>query len=277
MDDARRYAAEFLGTLLLVLLGVGSAVTARVEGGVVVVALSFALVLIGLVYALAPVSGCHVNPAVTLGVLLTRRMPLTRAVGYWIAQFVGAIVGAFLLHALREWGNMVDQTGALGSNGYGANINRGGAFLLEIVLTFLLVLAVLVVTSRGRQLGVAGLAIGSVFGACMLVSVSVDGGSVNPARSLGPAVFQGGTALEQLWVFIVGPLIGAVLASFVAPVFAAEQPEQAPPHPGPPPTATPPPPTAAPPPPPTAPPPPPPTAPPTAPPPTAPPPPSPTA
>jgi aquaporin Z len=227
MDDAKRYGAEFLGTLLLVLLGVGSAITARMEGGVVVVALSFALVLLGLVYVLAPVSGCHVNPAVTLGMLLCRRISVAGAVGYWIAQFVGAIVGAFLLFALRDWGDMVDQTGSLGSSGYGANINRGGAFLLEIVLTFLLVLVVLVVTSRTEQAGITGLAIGAAFGACMLVSVSVDGGSVNPARSLGPALFQGGTALSQLWVFIVGPLIGAVLAAFAAPFFVREEP---PPH-----------------------------------------------
>ncbi|MEV4754657.1 aquaporin [Micromonospora sp. NPDC049559] len=223
MENPKRYGAEFLGTLLLVLLGVGSALTSRVEGGVVVVGLTFWLVLTALVYVLAPISGCHVNPAVTLGMLLSRRVSTATAIGYWIAQFVGAIIGALFLFALREWGDMVDQTGALGSNGYGANINRGGAFLLEILLSFLLVLVVLLATARVRRLGRAALAIGATLGACMLVSVNVDGGSVNPARSLGPALFSGGTALTQLWVFIVGPLIGAVLAAFVLPFFVAEE------------------------------------------------------
>ncbi|MGI5150356.1 MIP/aquaporin family protein [Plantactinospora sp. CA-294935] len=215
MSNAKRYGAELLGTLLLVFFGVGSAIAARVEGGVVVVALAFGFVLLVLVYLLGPISGCHVNPAVTLGALLTGRISSVGAIGYWIAQFVGATIGALLLWILVEVGGVKDQSGGLGTNGYGANINLGGTFLLEIVLTFLLVLVVLTVTSRVEQSVIAGVAIGIAIAVCHLVGVALDGTSVNPARSFGPALFEGGTALSQLWVFIVAPLIGGVLAALV--------------------------------------------------------------
>ena len=220
MTDIRRYTAEFLGTLLLVFFGVGSAVAARVQGGVVVVALAFGFVMLVLVYTLGPLTGSHVNPAVTLGMLLSGRISPVGAVAYWIAQFAGATVGAFLLWALTRWGDVVDQTGALGSNGYGAHINRFGAALLETLLTFLFVLVVLVVTSRAEQTSVAGVAIGLALAVAHLVGVALDGASVNPARSFGPAVFEGGAALRQLWVFIVFPLFGGALAALVAPLFA---------------------------------------------------------
>jgi aquaporin Z len=216
MENTRRYAAEFVGTLLLVFVGVGSAIAARVGGGVVVVALAFGLTLIGLVYIFGPISGCHVNPAVTLGVLASGKISVPAAVGYWIAQFAGAIVASFFLYVFVEWGNVADQTGALGTSGYGVEINLGGTILLETVLTFLLVLVFLVVTSRTQQAGATGLSIGSALAACMLLAVGLDGGSVNPARSLGPAVFQGDTALTQLWVFIIFPSLGGLLAALVA-------------------------------------------------------------
>ncbi|MFD0785579.1 MIP/aquaporin family protein [Micromonospora azadirachtae] len=229
MTDIRRYAAECLGTLLLVFFGVGSAVAARVQGGVVVVALAFGFVMLVLVYTIGPLTGSHVNPAVTLGMLLSGRISPVGAVAYWIAQFVGATVGAFLLWVLTRWGDVVDQTGALGSNGYGVHINRFGAALLETVLTFLFVLVVLVVTSRAEQTAVAGVAIGLALALAHLVAVALDGTSVNPARSFGPAVFEGGAALRQLWVFIVFPLFGGALAALVAPLFA--RPEVLPPAP----------------------------------------------
>ncbi|MEV4808436.1 MIP/aquaporin family protein [Micromonospora avicenniae] len=229
MTDIRRYAAEFLGTLLLVFFGVGSAVAARVQGGVVVVALAFGFVMLALVYTIGPLSGSHANPAVTLGVLLSGNTSLIGAVAYWIAQFAGATVGAFLLWVLTRWGDVVDQTGALGSNGYGAHINRFGAALLETVLTFLFVLVVLVVTNRSEQTVVAGVAIGLTLALAHLVGVALDGTSVNPARSFGPAVFEGGAALRQLWVFIVFPLFGGALAALVAPLFA--KPDTPPPAP----------------------------------------------
>jgi aquaporin Z len=223
MDDIRRAAAEFLGTLLLVFFGVGTAVAARVQGGVVVVALAFGFVMLALVYTIGPLSGSHVNPAVTLGVLLSGKISVIGAVAYWIAQFAGATVAGFLLWALTRWGDVADQTGALGSNGYGAHINRGGAAVLEIVLTFLFVLVVLVVTSRSENPGIAGVAIGLALAATQLVGVTLTGAAVNPARAFGPAVFEGGTALRQLWVFIVFPLLGGALAALVAPLVMSVQ------------------------------------------------------
>ncbi|MGK5738619.1 MIP/aquaporin family protein [Micromonospora sp. URMC 103] len=216
MTDTRRHVAEFLGTLLLVLVGVGSAVAARVDGGVVVVALAFGFIMLTLVYTIGPLSGSHVNPAVTLGVLLSGEISRRGAVAYWIAQLAGALVAAFILWVLTRWGDVADQTGALGSNGYGATINLGGAALLETVLTFVFVLVVLVVTSRTEYRAATGVAIGLTLAAVHLVAVTLDGTSVNPARSFGPAVFEGGAALRQLWVFIVFPLLGGALAALVA-------------------------------------------------------------
>ncbi|WP_328339670.1 MIP/aquaporin family protein [Micromonospora sp. NBC_00421] len=224
MDAARRYAAELLGTLMLVFIGVGSAVFAQVQGGVVVVALAFGFVLLALVYTLGPLSGSHLNPAVTLGVLLSGKISLIGAVAYWIAQFVGATVAGFALWGLVRWGGVADQTGVLGTNGYGVHVNRGGAAVLEVILTFLFVLVVLVVTSRVEHAGFAGLAIGSALAAVLLVGLTLDGTSVNPARSFGPAVFEGGTALRQLWVFIVFPLLGGALAALVAPLLLKQSP-----------------------------------------------------
>ncbi|WBB82203.1 aquaporin [Micromonospora sp. WMMD882] len=218
MGDFRRFGAECLGTLLLVFFGVGSAVAARVQGGVVVVALAFGFVMLALVYTIGPLSGSHCNPAVTLGVLLSGKISPKGAVGYWIAQFVGATLAAFILWGLTRWGDVADETGVLGSNGYGAHINRGGTMVLETVLTFLFVLVVLVVTSRTEHALMAGLAIGLALATVHLMGLTLDGTSVNPARSFGPAVFTGGTALRQLWVFIVFPLLGGALAALVAPL-----------------------------------------------------------
>ncbi|SCG68324.1 aquaporin [Micromonospora coxensis] len=224
MEDTRRYAAEFLGSLLLVFFGVGSAVFARVQGGVVVVALAFGFVMLALVYTIGPLSGSHVNPAVTLGVLLSGKISLVGAIAYWIAQFVGATVASFVIWALVRWGDVVDQTGALGSNGYGEHINAGGAAVLETVLTFFFVLVVLVVTSRSEHAGFAGLAIGLALATAHLVGVTLDGTSVNPARSFGPALFEGGQALRQLWLFVVFPLLGGALAALVAPLVTKRNP-----------------------------------------------------
>lgn len=232
MDNGKRYGAEFLGTLLLVFFGVGSAIAARVEGGVVVVALAFGLTLLALTYVLAPVSHCHVNPAVTLGVLVSGRLPIRDAIGYWIAQAAGAIIAAFLLWGLVQWGGVEDQTGVLGTTGYGENIDLGGTMLLETVLTFLLVLVALVINSRTENAGFAGIVIGITLAACSLVGIALDGASLNPARSLGPALFEGGTALSQLWVFILFPLLGGLLAALALPFAGNSDRETPPPGPG---------------------------------------------
>jgi aquaporin Z len=205
--------AEFLGTMLLVLIAVGSAVVGFDDIGAAGVAFAFGLTLLALAYAIGPVSGCHINPAVTLGVLLSRGMTSTEAACYWVAQVAGGIVGAAILKLLTSgFGDVIDQTGALGANDYGATISAGGAFLVEVLLTFAFVAVILLVTGRAAAPGFAGLAIGLSLTAVHLVGIPLTGTSVNPARSLGPALLAGGDPLAHVWLFIVAPLVGAVLA-----------------------------------------------------------------
>jgi aquaporin Z len=222
----RRFAAELLGTGLLVFFGVGVATLnfgfkffgTSVAAGVVATALAFGLVLLALAYVLGPISGCHVNPAVTLGVLLSRRIPLAEAVGYWVAQFAGGILGALLLWGLFSTSPLYHRrvTG-LGANGWGPlsaiHIGVGGAFLAEVVLTGLFVFVILGVTSKIGNTATAGMVIGLSLTVVHLIGIPITGTSVNPARSLGPALIVGGTALSQVWLFIVAPLVGGALAA----------------------------------------------------------------
>ena len=234
-DLSRRLIAEFLGTFALVFLAVGTAVVGGAVGaGSVGVALAFGLVLTFGVYALGPVSGCHINPAVTISMLLTRR--IDGAVGglYVVVQFLGGVAGAFLLWLMVEQFDVIDQTGVLGSNGYGADagINLAGALVVETVLTLLFVLAVLLVTDKVSNAALAGVGIGAALAAVHLIGVGLTGTSVNPARSFGPALFAGGTPLEQVWVFIVAPAAGGVLAALIYPfIRAGESTRQAAPEP----------------------------------------------
>src|ERR1700729_1411156 len=235
----RKSMAELLGTGLLVYFGVGVATLSFGPGfavagssfaaGVVITALAFGLILLALAYVLGPISGCHVNPAVTLGVLLSGRIPLIEAVAYWIAQFIGGILGALLL-----WGTFANsplysrsKTG-LGADGWGAashiNINAGGAFLAEVVLTALFVFAVLGATSKIANSATAGIVIGFSLTVVHLIGIAITGTSVNPARSLGPAVVLGGTALSQVWLFIVAPLVGGAVAAGLHRVLYPEPP-----------------------------------------------------
>jgi aquaporin Z len=211
----RRLLAEGVGTFVLVLFGVGSAVFGADRIGAVGVALSFGLVLLALAYALGPISGCHVNPAVTLGVLLRRGITTREAGGYVAAQLVGAIVAGGVLRLLVAVGGIQDQTRVLGTNGWGDTVNGIGAFMVETLLTFLLVAVVLLVTRAEAAPGFAGLAIGLALTVIHLVGIPLTGTSVNPARSIGPALFEGGTAVVQLWLFVLAPLLGAVLAAGV--------------------------------------------------------------
>ncbi|MFD6423166.1 MIP family channel protein [Streptomyces sp. NPDC060198] len=215
--QTRTVVSEFLGTLLLVFFAVGSAVLAVDFIGTVGIALAFGFVLLALAYALGPISGCHVNPAVTLGMLMARRIDVRTAVTYWVAQFVGAIAGAALLFLLAKQVPGLKTHGKFGSNGYGdrseVHLNQGGAFLAEVVLTFLLVFVVLAVTHKVAVIGFDGLPIGLSLAVIHLVGIPLTGTSVNPARSLGPAIFAGGPALSQLWLFIVAPLVGGVIAA----------------------------------------------------------------
>ena len=213
----RSLAAEFLGTAVLVLVAVGAAVAGLDALGPTGVAFAFGLTLLALAYAIGPVSGCHINPAVTLGVLLSGGMAARDAIGYWVAQFAGGIAGAALLQLLTSgFGDVPDQTGALGSNDWGDTISMGGAFVLEVLLTLVFVTVILLVTGKAASPGFAGLAIGLALTAVHLVGIPLDGTSVNPARSLGPALFAGGDSLAHVWLFVLAPLIGGALAVAVA-------------------------------------------------------------
>ena len=213
-------AAEFIGTAILVFFAVGTAVFADASAGVVGIALAFGLTLLALVYAIGAVSGCHVNPAVTLGMVLADRMKPIVGVLYAVMQFAGGIFGALLLywvsHTVQARAGGPFSRKSFGSNGYGANsdlgISSGGAFLVEIILTALLVLVVLSVTSGPGVKGLEGVAIGLALTAIHLVGIPLTGTSVNPARALGPAIFADDNALSQVWLFIVAPLSGAIVA-----------------------------------------------------------------
>lgn len=222
----RTLFAEFLGTALLTFFGVGTATlsfgfrmfgTSR-SAGVVATALAFGLVLLVMVYAIGDISGCHINPAVTMGFLAARRISIQDAVGYWIVQVIGGIAGAAVLFGIFS-SSSTYRIGVqgLGTDGYGKNsmilANAGGAFALEVVLTAAFVFVILAVTRSASNATVAGLVIGFSLALVHIIGIPVDGTSVNPARSIGPALFVGGTALTQLWVFIIAPLVGGALSA----------------------------------------------------------------
>ncbi|WP_370213147.1 aquaporin Z [Roseovarius sp.] len=209
--------AECIGTFTLVLLGCGAAVIAGGEIGFVGISFAFGLALIGMAYAIGPVSGCHINPAVTLGVVMAGRMPKAQAGGYILAQVVGAILAALVLLIIASGkADYSVATNGLGQNGWGAGYlgeyGLGAAFVFELVATFLFLVVILGSTGDGVPASLAGIAIGLTLVVIHLVGITVTGVSVNPARSIGPALFAGGTALAQLWLFIVAPIAGAVLA-----------------------------------------------------------------
>lgn len=215
--DTRTVVAEFVGTALLVFFGVGSLVLAGDYINAVGISFAFGFTLIAIAYAFGRISGCHVNPAVTLGVLLAKRIDIRTAVEYWVAQLVGGIVGAAVLFLLAKQVPRLVTSDAFGSNGYGGRspvgIGGGGAFLAEVLLTFLLVFIFLTVTSKVALVGTEPLPVGLALTAVNLVGIPLTWTSVNPARSLGPALFAGGGALSQLWLFLIAPMIGGVLAA----------------------------------------------------------------
>ncbi|WP_329130189.1 MIP family channel protein [Streptomyces sp. NBC_01476] len=217
--DPLPLVCEFLGTLLLVFFAVGAAVLSGEFIGSLGIALAFGFVLLALAYAIGPISGSHLNPAVTLGMLIAKRMDLRTAVGYWVAQVVGAIVGAALLLLVAEQVPGFRRHGAFGTNGYGTRsaigVNIFGAFVTEVILTFLLVFVYLAVTHRIAVYGFGGLPIGIALAVVHLIGIPLTGTSVNPARSLAPALFAGSPALTQVWLFLVAPLVGGALAAVV--------------------------------------------------------------
>jgi aquaporin Z len=213
--------AEFVGTFTLVLLGCGAAVIAGADGmtgiGLTGISFAFGLALIGMAYGIGPVSGCHINPAVTLGVVAAGRMGIGEAIGYMIAQVAGAIVAAIVLLLIANGQADYDvATNGLGQNGWGegylGEYTMVSAFVFEVVATFLFVVVILGATGSTAPASMAGLAIGLMLVVIHLVGIKVTGVSVNPARSIGPALFAGTTAITQLWLFIVAPIIGAVVA-----------------------------------------------------------------
>ncbi len=215
----RKYLAEFLGTFVLVFGGVGSAVLAGSHIGFVGVSFAFGLSLLAMVYTIGPISGCHINPAVTIGVFLAKRIGARDAVMYVVAQIFGAIVASalVLLIASGVQGGYDLAGGGLGANGYGLHspdhYSLAAAFIAEVILTMFLVVTVLGATDVKAPVGFAGLAIGLVLTLIHLVGIPITNTSVNPARSIGPALFVQGWALQQLWLFIVAPAVGAVIAA----------------------------------------------------------------
>ena len=224
----RKLVAEFLGTLVLVVIAVGVATESfgfhlfglSYSAGVVTTALAFGLVLGALVYAIGPISGCHVNPAVTLGFIASGRMKIEEGVAYLVAQFAGGIAGAYLLYWMFTTSPLYSKSvQGLGTDGYGRQshllVSQGGAFLIEVVITAIFVLVVLFSTHKAAIQGAAGIAIGFALVIVHLIGIPLTGTSVNPARSLGPALVVGSTALSQVWLFIVAPLVGALVAALI--------------------------------------------------------------
>lgn len=215
----KKYFAELIGTFTLVLFGCGSAAIAGSVIGTVGIALAFGLSIVCMAYAIGNVSGCHINPAVSLGCLLTGRMTLKDFVGYVIAQVIGAIIAsAVLAFIIGQAGGDYHVIG-LGANGYGEasqiGIGAAGAFVTEVILTCVFVLTILGVTASESTSSVAGLVIGLTLTFVHIFGIVITGTSVNPARSLAPALLLGGTALSQVWLFIIAPLVGAVIAAFI--------------------------------------------------------------
>ena len=209
----KKYIAEFIGTLVLVLFGTGIAVVSG--GDLVATALAFGLAIVADAYVIGDISGCHVNPAVSLAMLITKKMTVKDFAYYVVAQVLGAIAGTAILYAILKGTAL--GTGALGANGFeslsATNISLIGALLTEIVLTFVFVYTILGVTSDKKYAPVAGLIIGLTLTFVHLLGITLTGTSVNPARSLAPALFVGGEALKQVWLFIVAPLIGSALSA----------------------------------------------------------------
>ncbi len=236
MNSIRKYIAEFIGTCVLVTLGCGTAMLvgcdAEYGGGYILTALAFGLVIVGMAYCVGNISGCHINPAVSLGVLISGGMSAAEFCGYVVSQCLGALAGSGILAAIFNLGEVEDMTGGFGSNGLaGVNGSAAAGLLVEIVLTFVFVLTILGVTSKKAGHGsFGGLVIGLTLTLVHILGIGLTGTSVNPARSFGPAVVAAisgnSQPLAQLWVFIVGPFVGAAAAALVYKFLESAQPEK---------------------------------------------------
>lgn len=223
----KKYLCEFIGTAVLVLFGCGSAAIAGGTLGTLGIALAFGLSIVAMAYVIGNVSGCHINPAVSLAMLISKKMSVKDFIGYVIAQVVGAIAGIGILYAIITNSGLNVITQGLGANGFDAassvNLNMMGAILVEIVLTFVFIYTILGVTSDDKKSSVAGIVIGLTLAFVHIMGIPLTGTSVNPARSLAPALFLGGQALKQVWVFIVAPFVGSALAAVVFKFLNAEK------------------------------------------------------
>ncbi len=233
MPISKRVMAEFFGTFWLVFGGCGSAVLAAAYPelgiGFAGVSLAFGLTVLTMAYAIGHISGCHLNPAVTLGLVTGKRFPASEVLQYWVAQLIGAVVGAGVLYVIASGKAGFDVTAGFASNGF-AEHSPGGYSMLagmtaECVLTFFFLLIILGATDKRAPAGFAPIAIGLGLTLIHLIGIPVTNVSVNPARSTGPALFAGGWALQQLWLFWIAPLIGGALAGLVYPVIAGDQKE----------------------------------------------------
>jgi aquaporin Z len=234
ISPIQKYTAELIGTMVLVLMGCGSAViaghtlTGGLSGnGIVGISLAFGISVLVMVYAIGPISGCHINPAISISMLVAGKLSVKDTAFYVLFQCIGAIVGAGILYSIAM-GYPGFNAGNLGQNGYGiagspAGYDLTSALIAEIVLTFIFLIVIFGSTSDRAPKGFAGISIGLTLVLIHLVAIPIDGTSVNPARSLGPALFagltQGSVALSQLWLFIVAPIIGGIIAALVWKIF----------------------------------------------------------
>ena len=211
----KKYISEFIGTAVLVLFGTGIAVVSG--GNLVATSLAFGLAIVSMAYVIGNISGCHVNPAVSLAMFISKKMDSKDFIGYVVAQILGALLGTALLYLILSNTNIGVE--ALGANGYGSlsatNITLLGALVTECILTFVFVYTILGVTSDESKSSIAGIVIGLTLTFVHLIGINLTGTSVNPARSLAPAIFLGGKAFAQVWVFVLAPLVGAALAAVV--------------------------------------------------------------
>lgn len=223
----KKLIAEFIGTFSLVLFGCGAAVVSGTSDngpaglGLLGISLAFGLAVVAMAYAIGPISGCHINPAISIAMVVAGKMTIKDAIGYIMAQLIGAVAGAGVLFliisnqanyiALGDW--------ALGSNGWGegylGNYTTTAAFITEVIMTCLFLLVILGTTSKQGNATTAGLAIGISLVLIHMVAIPITGTSVNPARSIGPAIFAGGKAFSQVWLFVVAPIIGGILGAII--------------------------------------------------------------
>jgi len=224
----KRYISELIGTMVLVLFGCGSAAIAGTTLGTLGIALAFGLSIVAMAYVIGDISGCHINPAVSIGMWIDGRLETKDLIMYIVFQCIGAIIGIALLATIINCAPSLGGYTAtgLGQNGFGSassvGLNVVGAIIVEIILTFVFVFTVLGVTKKAENGAVAGIVIGLTLAFVHILGIPLTGTSVNPARSLAPALFLGGQALEQVWVFILAPIVGAVIAGILFKGLTAE-------------------------------------------------------